>query len=172
VLLLSSCTYFEYNFFNLNQQTMSREFKVKTDIVTNNYIDSQTGELLDVETEIKHHKIIVDDKESFGMMYATVLGALYKLNGSCIKVLMYCSINSKYNTNVIVLNSYFCEEIGRTTGLSVSAVKNAIVTLKKEKFLFRVAQGTYKINPNYFWKGQSKDRAKAKKFLFEIECIY
>ena len=59
-----------------------KEIKVKTTKTVNNYFDSETGELVKTDSDIKHDKIIVSGKEQFAVVYSSVISALAGLPGT------------------------------------------------------------------------------------------
>ncbi len=140
--------------------------KVKTDTYTTNNVNIETGEILSVETEIKHHKIVVDDRENFVMMYASVIGLIDELDKVGVKLLVWCSSNCTMNSNLVNLSKPMCEEIGKTFDLKLQTIKNAIVKLKKKNVLLPVGSATYRVNPRYFWRGDAGNR---KKYILEID---
>jgi len=144
--------------------------KVKTDVVINNYLDSETGEIIETTQDIKHHKIIVEDKESFAIQYSNILGALKKLTGRDIKLLTYCSLNAEQNTNRINLTKPILEEISELFDSTYDGLRQSIVFLKKQNILIPLGSGTYRINPRYYWRGNLGERLKTMKFVLEVEC--
>ena len=141
-----------------------------SETVVNNYIDSDTGELLNFDVEVKTHKIVVEGKDQFAFMYSSIIGALNGLNGSDIKLLMFCSLNCTYNSNIIALNSHFLELISSQSGVSVGSLKNSLTSLHKKNILIKLGGATYRVNPRYFWKGENTERTKTMKFILEVEC--
>lgn len=146
------------------------QIKVKSHITENNYLDSTTGEVLSQEILIKQDKIIVDNKEAFALAYASIVGVLNRLNGNDVKLLTYCSIYAEYNTNRISLTKPICEEITRQTELPYQSIRNSITKLIKANILIKLGSGTYRINPRYYWKGNSQERLTTMNYILEIEC--
>lgn len=142
---------------------------VKKHTVVNNYVDSHTGELIDVDIQVKKESVVFNSKESFFMGYSAIIGVLNKLNGASVKVLQWSCIKADYNTNRISLQRVVCEEIAESLGLSYSAVKNAIVSLVKSGVFVREGVALYRINPKYYWRGDSASRSEAMKFILEFE---
>jgi len=144
--------------------------KVKSDVVVNNYIDQNTGELLDVELLDKSQTIIVDDSAAFSMLYGKIIGLVDGLDNTSIKVLIWSIINCSYNTNVVNLTKPMCTEIGKEYGLTYGSIKNAVSKLSKQNVLIAMGSGSYRINPRYSWRGNSNERKKTMKYVLEIEC--
>lgn len=146
--------------------------KVKTDVVVNNFIDENTGEVLDTDISIKHHKIVVEDNESFFWTYLGAISLIDDLDKVSIKVLYYCNINAQWNTNMIALTKPVLLDIEKKIGLKYQTVRNAISKLKKLNILIDLGSATYRINPRYYWKGNSSDRLKTMKYVLEVECEF
>lgn len=142
---------------------------VKTELVTNNFIN-EDGELLEVSEEIKKHKIVVGDNKSFSMVYNTIIGLYDGLDKVAIKILTWCGINAQHNTNVVNLTKPMCTLITKEYGLSYNTIKNAISRLAKKKALFPLGSGTYRVNPKYYWKGSVDSRRRTMKYILEVEC--
>jgi len=137
--------------------------------VKSNFIDSETGEILDTDVQIKEHKIITASKDQFVFFYASFIGMLKGLNGVEIKLLMYCSLNCSFNTNLIALTGPVKETISKEFDIAHGSIKNAIMRLVKKGILTRAGYATYIVSPEYFWKGEASNRVEALKFKFELE---
>lgn len=144
--------------------------KIKTDQVNNNFIDVETGEVIDQSVEIKHHKKVVDDKESFYWTYLSVMSLLDDIDKTSFKLLFYCVHNCQWNTNVISLTKPILKDIESKLGLKYQTCRNAISKLKKLGVFIDLGSATYRINPRYYWKGETKERLKTMKYILEIEC--
>lgn len=144
--------------------------KVKSESTKNTYIDSETGEILDTDKEIKHHKIVVDGREAFAMMYSSVIGAIEDMDRATVKVLVWCSLNTTYNSNIISLTKPMCNQITKDYSIQYNTIKNCITKLKRRNILIPLGSGTYRVNPKYFWKGESNKRRETMKYVLEVEC--
>lgn len=147
--------------------------KIKTkydETVVNNYLDSVTGELIETHVDVKTHKIVLDSKDQFAFMYSTLIGSLQGLNGSDVKLLMYCTLNCTYNTNVVALNSHFLKLASQQTGVSLGSLKNSLTVLHRKNILIKLGGATYRVNPKYFWRGESAERVATMRFVLEVEC--
>lgn len=147
-----------------------RKRKVGTHKVQNNFLDTETGETVETSSEVKHETIVVNDEESFATHYSSVIGALKHLDFASTKVLIWCSLNAATNTNKISLVKPFCEDIGEEYGLAYNTVKNCISKLKQKEILIPIGSGVYRINPKYFWRGNSNQRNRTMKYVLEVEC--
>lgn len=144
--------------------------KVKTNVVTNNFIDTESGEIIDTEQEVKNHKIVVDSKRDFIMLSFAVLGILDGLDKTTIQILVWCSLNAEYNSNIVNLTKPMCMRITKDQGFAYQTIKNSIGKLSKKKILIMLGSGTYRVNPRYFWKGQTSEKLKAMKYILDVEC--
>lgn len=145
------------------------EKKVYTEKVVNNFINKDTGELLETSEAVKHHSIVVPDKEAFAFQYAAIIGAIKSLSGRDIKILTYCAINASTETNAIHITKHVLEDIANTFNSSIGSVRNGIRILKEKQILSSLGKGSYIINPRYYWKGSSVGRNKALKYILTLE---
>lgn len=136
--------------------------------VVTNFVDVESGEILDSSVEVKKEIIVLDNKEEFFMTYLSILGVVDKLDKVSQKVLLYCNMNSSYNENVIHLTKYTIGRMEEEIGLKSQTIKNSISKLKKKEFLFPLGGGAYLINPKYYWKGNNDERIKCYKFVLEL----
>lgn len=143
---------------------------IKSDTTINNYIDSETGEVLETESSIKRSTIVLTSKEDFVLMFTETMGLVDGLDKVAIKVIQWCALNAKYNDNSISLNKYYREVICNKFSLTDGTIRNAISRLKKKNILIPLGGGVYRINPRYYWKGDSKKRKEVMKFILEVEC--
>lgn len=144
--------------------------KVKTDAVINNFIDRETGEVFDQDIEVKHHKIVVDDREAFCFNYLSFLGTIDELDKVSIKTLFYCNFYCQWNTNMIALTKVVVEDMELKLGIKFQTIKNSISRLKKAGALIHLGASTYRVNPRYFWKWDTTERKKTMKYILEFEC--
>ena len=144
--------------------------KVKSEQIHNNFIDSETGEILETHVETKHHKIVVNDRESFYWTYLSIESLLDDLDKVSLKLLFYCNMRCQWNTNMIALTKPILTDIEREVGLEYQTVRNAISKLKKLGVFIELGNATYRINPRYYWKGETTERLKTMKYVLEVEC--
>lgn len=147
-----------------------KAIKVKTNSVTNNYIDADTGEILETEQEVKHQKIVVNSRRDFIMMHLPIIGLIDGLDNTTIKVLIWCGMNASYNTNTVNLTKPMCIDITKQYNIKYQTIKNSISKLSKKKALIPLGSGTYRVNPKYFWKGETAEKLKTMRYILEIEC--
>jgi len=139
-------------------------------MVATNYVDAETGEVVGVD--VKKETILVSTKEQFFITYARMVGMYKELSGVQIKMLSWLIINqTAYNSNRVTITGEIKKIISREMSISLSAVNNAILPLVKKNILIREGgprSATYIINPEYYWKGDLKERNKSLKFVLEI----
>ena len=61
---------------------------------------------------------------------------------------------------VIVVNRAVKERISKELGISVSRIDNVMGDLTKGELLYRIDRGMYRVNPNFFGKGDWQDIAR------------
>lgn len=143
---------------------------VKTEQVTDNFFDQESGELINTSKHTKTHRIILDDKDEFVFMYMSVLSLIDDLDNVCVKVLCHCCRLSTKGTNMVALTKPFIEDISDRTKLKEQTIRNAIVRLVKKNALIKLGAATYRINPRYYWKGNSTERLKTMEYILRVEC--
>ena len=61
---------------------------------------------------------------------------------------------------VIVVNKAVKERISKEVGVSISRIENVLGELNKGDLLYRIDRGMYRVNPNFFGKGDWTDIAR------------
>jgi hypothetical protein len=125
---------------------------------TDRNIDISTGEIVSENDLTKD--ILVRTQEEWYASFSNLIQALHKLTGNEVKVLLWCAMNSRLNTNEVVLAKYIKERMGTELKLVVGSIENAIAGLVKKKLLQRLGRGVYHIDPDTTWRGDLKSRAK------------
>lgn len=126
-------------------------------------VNTATGEILSGVADIR-----CDSIDQFIMCFLSSIPQVTKLNGNCMRVLMWCWKLSSYNpaipeANVINNNKYFKQKIREEGGdLTDTTIDKAIHVLCKQGFLSRQCKGSYFLNPELFFKGTLSNRAKLK----------
>ena len=149
-----------------------RKIRTSKQTTINNFVDVDTGELKDVDVEVKETSILVESKHDFVLMYVSQLGIIDGLDNSSMKVLHWCVMNSQFNSNLVFLTSPIISEIAIFYGMKEQTVRNIVSKLKKGNILIQVKarSATYRVNPRYYWRGQSTERLKTMKYILEVEC--
>ncbi len=143
---------------------------VRLDKVVNNFVDPDTGELLELSSNIKRHTIVVDDKETFAFQYASIIGVFKELHGNDIKVLTYCSLHAETNTNRIALTRPICDDITKKLNIPYQSIRNSLAKLVDKDILISLGSATYRISPKYYWRGNSTARLTTMKYILDVEC--
>jgi hypothetical protein len=143
---------------------------VKSSTVVNNFVDASTGEILDVEIDVKHERILADTREEFFFTYASIIGVIQELDKVSVNILMYCNTNAQWNTNMVALTKPVVEDICKTFDIKYQTVRNAVSKLKKTGIFIHLGNSTYRINPRYYWKGNTNERNNTMKYVLEVEC--
>lgn len=132
----------------------------RTTIITN-----EDGEVLDEKTIV--HSYIVDDKETFYLIYSSLIGLLGEISNPAVKVLSYILLNYKTDTQ-FEIGGATRKIIADKMKISNSAVANALTELKNNTILYSFARSMYQINPKYAFQGSTNNRKKALKAIIEL----
>lgn len=123
-------------------------------------VDLRTGE---VTTIRKTFSMKAKNREEFFMVFLSGLNAICSLTRpSDIKILACLCERAEYNTGVIKLTSDERRKITDKLGIKAQAFSNSLARLKKAN-LVTGSQGTYEVNPQHFWKGETNEREKVLK---------
>jgi hypothetical protein len=151
---------------------MLQRKKIRTDTVTNNYIDSETNEIIETDIQIKHQHIVVENSCSFVMEFVEIMGLKAGLDSATIKVLTWCVHNTVYNKNIVTITKFQCNEITELFGIKYQSIHNSLTTLKRKKILIPTGiKCSYRVNPRYYWRGELNERKKVMQFILTVECL-
>lgn len=139
-----------------------------TEVVTRQVVDIESGEILNETSEIKKHKYLAG-RETFYLMYSSLINALKSSKDLKIKVYAYLLENYNFGTE-FQLGKPIKKRIAASYDVSESAISNVLTELKKDAFLFSPERGLYRLNSRYAFRGSSKDRNKDLKVLIELGC--
>ena len=131
-----------------------------TTIITN-----EDGELIDEKTIV--HSYIVDDKETFYLIYSSLIGLLGEISNPAVKVLSYVLLNYKTDTQ-FEIGGATRNMIADKMKISNSAVANALTELKNNTILYSFNRSVYQINPKYAFQGSTSNRKKSLKAIIEL----
>lgn len=137
-----------------------RSKKVNSQTFTTTVVDKETGEIISETYDTRHLKIVVDDNESFFLVFASAVSALSDkaLSGLDENLLRWICSRSVYNMNRVGLQKNVKEEFAKQAGVKLQSVSNSIHKLKTCGIIVPEGNGNYMINPNFFWRGDRKER--------------
>lgn len=130
---------------------MTKRKTTNYSVTTNRVVDLQTGEVSEVET-VKRQKISVES-EQFYMVFIDYIAPLFELkNGTSKSILSFLCLNAKFNTGEVDLSPAKRAEVCKILNISKSTLTVCLKELAS-KNLIKGSKGSYKINPQVFWKG-------------------
>ncbi len=130
--------------------------KTKTD--TTNYVDVQTGEILDTTQTYKEKLIGVNN--SYIMLYNDAINMLITLS-PCAKSVVFVLIGMYVKSGFFEIGSGLCSAMAAKTGYSIKSIRNSITELVSNRFLIKSGQrGLYIINPMWCYSGSLISRRK------------
>lgn len=135
----------------------------------NNYIDTDTGEVLSTHLDKKEEYILVDSPEDFANVFFHIKGILSDLDKGSVNLLIWCATQAQYNTNMVTLNKPVCTLIEKDLGIKYQTIKNAITRLVKKKIFIPMGSATYKINPAYAWRGAQEVRKREMHYILTLK---
>lgn len=143
---------------------------VGTVVTINNYYNVETGELVETVTDVKHDKVVVNSRAAFFATYYNMPTFPKKLTGAEKSLMQFIAMNMAYNKNHFIYNSLVQKEIEGDSGLHAQTVRNCLASLSKAKVLIHLSRGNYRVNPKYYWKGDSHTRDKVLTYFLQVEC--
>lgn len=154
-----------------------KAYQKTVDKTNNNYIDSETGEILE---RVVHTNKIVIDKTKFFLAFYTLLPKLRDKNVGKTAISLYCSLLEKYDPGVTFRLSSNTKlellELMESTSTNYRSVDNAMkslinadLVLKKLDKEGNVVKGDYVINPSYAFKGSNSDRLKSISLIMDMQ---
>lgn len=139
--------------------------------ITERTIDTDTGEVIDE----KSLQYLAENEKEFYITYCKVLGLFKDMKLGEIKTLAWLVSNSHFNNNMVVVTSGVKKKISNEMDISIGSVNNSLTPLVKKGILYRDADsserrdGVYYINPEYYWKGDLKERKKALRIVLGVK---
>ncbi len=129
-------------------------------------VDFATAEVKDVK--VKHHKYVAS-KESFLMIYSSMLGIFMEMSQAEIRIFGYCL---RYANGIhFDISKKIRLDISKITGLNERTVLNTIPSLIDKHLIYRHDTGLFQINPRYAFQGSSKERDEQLTLIVEVGCI-
>jgi hypothetical protein len=137
----------------------------KTQSFVTRIVDKETGEILAEEISEKKHFYVVDtDKPNYYFTYK------WELNVGLMeeRLIRYLCLNMKYNTNFVSFDRLDKDQFCSFFKYSTKSVARALKNIQKDAIIIFLHRGCYMVNPEYFWKGETKHRPSAWEY-FEKE---
>ena len=129
-------------------------------------VHNDTGEIVEFK-QVKKVK-----QEEFMLLFLAAAELLNQLDGTSIKILIFCWKYSTFNNNVekegnLIYNNVYFKDKLRESGLTYSnnTINIYIGRLCKKNLLIKKGGGVYMLNPEYFFKGTLNDRSKLRMTL-------
>lgn len=128
---------------------------IKTKKIVNTAVEriiktDNDGVILSDETSVSNTIRIVEKEPPYMKLYLDDLGLLRKLSKMENLILHEIFKITQYNTNRVILNKFYRDEISKNLEIKDQTIRNAISKLSKLDFLIKQGTGVYILNPNYF----------------------
>jgi hypothetical protein len=128
----------------------------KTKITT---IDSDTGEVLDVQTT-ESIKIITGkvETEKFWFVYTSLITLLQGDKPTRTAISVFATLLGRYGSSTIGITKSLKEEIATIVSTSLKSVERCLSELTECNMIIRSGRATYTINPTYAFIGNTQSR--------------
>lgn len=142
-----------------------------TQTIQREIVDVTTGEVVKVDTQKTFTEKISPD--SFYMTFIGYMSPLFNLHSDVARsILDWMCMRAEYNSGVVDLSTSKRQKMCSDLSITSNQVTNNLKKLK-ELGLITGEKGEFTINPEIFWKGDTKTRqqvleGKALKVSFEI----
>ena len=113
-------------------------------------VDTSTGEVISEQ----YRKIKKSVHKRKFIFLSIVENKIYQLSGSELKVLIFLTENKMLDIDEIVVVKSLKEKASEVIGISVGRIDNIVSSLVKKGALERKDYSTYKLNPDYSWRGK------------------
>jgi hypothetical protein len=145
---------------------MSAIRKLTSSEVENIIQTNENGEIINETTTIKTNLKLVEKEPAYIKLYLDDLTLLKQLSKMENLILHEIFKITQYNTNIVILNKFYRENICNSLDIKDQTVRNAISKFAKLDLLLKEATGVYRLNPFYFATG---DWASIKGLRMTIE---
>lgn len=142
-----------------------------TQTIQREVIDITTGEVVKVDTQKTFTEKIAP--ESFYMTFIGYMSPLFNLNSEVArKILDWMCVRAEYNSGVVNLSASNRSKMCSDLSITNNQITNGLKKLK-DLGLITGERGEFTINPEIFWKGDTKTRqqvleGKSLKVSFEL----
>lgn len=131
--------------------------KVLQSVQQTEHTDRGTGEITVTETTKKFS--IATSAETFYMTFIGAMQGIFAIeNLTDVKVLAKMCERAEYNTGKVLMTSNIRKEIMDQLKITPQTMSNSCARLKKLE-LITGERGTYEINAQVFWKGDTNHRS-------------
>ncbi len=130
-------------------------------------IDNSTGEITSQRKTLV--KYVPYDK--FVKIYLEDFSGVFDIGRGDIKVLSYCWKIAEYNTGRIYLVKTVKEEMAAEIKIKLDSIENIIYRLVKKKLLLSEGTSVFRLNPNFFWKGEETARAEVLEIVIKYKLF-
>lgn len=111
------------------------------------------GTVVSEETNISNTIRIVEKEPPYMKLYLDDLALLRQLSKMENLILHEIFKITQYNTNRVILNKFYRDEISKKLDIKDQTIRNAISKLSKLDLLIKQGTGVYILNPHYFGIG-------------------
>ena len=115
-------------------------------------IDPETGEIVEVPQVTQQ---IYGAKRFYKAYLSELMQSLKILKGKQKDVLIHIYENMKYEDNTFI-GTY--KRIAADTGISEPVIAGAMTTLQKHRFIRRISNGVWQVNPSVLMSGSERKR--------------
>ena len=142
-----------------------------TQTIQREIVDVTTGEVVKVDTQKTFTEKV--SPESFYMTFIGYMSPLFNLHSDVARsILDWMCMKAEYNSGVVDLSASKRQKMCQDLSITSNQVTNNLKKLK-ELGLITGEKGEFTINPEIFWKGDTKTRqqvleGKSLKVSFEI----
>lgn len=139
----------------------------KEKIITQ-YIDADTGEVMESKVKINHHRIVVNNENEFIQMYASLQSVIRGIPAMECRLMVELMFFMGKN-NIVAITKPVRQILSENIGIAEGTCRNVLASLVKKDILVTIGRCTYKFNPLYAWKGNLSDRVRDIKYTLELE---
>lgn len=119
-------------------------------------VDTETGEIITIVSAKEYSTKVESDR--FYMTFIDYIAPLYKLKSeNARKILAWMCSHAEYNTGIVSLTTADRQQMAEEIDICVNTITNNLASLKKLN-LISGDKGRFQINPQIFWKGDTKTR--------------
>ena len=146
---------------------MENSFLKTVSTSTDNYIDTESGEIIDSITNRTTY--LANTKEEFYLMYSSMV--LILKGSSDVRMKLFAALLERYSKGQEFSMSKALKIIvAKETGCKPRSFDTAFTYLVKENIVVRIESQLYKINPRHVFQGSSSDRNSQLKAILELGC--